>query len=103
MKLFQALLFTALLLLIPVTPASAEESVGAFDTNGDGRITFEEVMKRLEKSARPAFDSMDRNHDGVLSGDDFDDVREGMEKLERWFDELLKPFLPENQPERIEV
>ena len=63
-----------------------------FDANNDGQISFEEVMKKLEKSARSTFDSMDRNHDGVLSNQDFDDVREGFEKLEDWLEELLKPF-----------
>jgi len=61
------------------------------------------VMQRLEKAARPAFDSMDRNRDGVISDKDFDDVREGVEKLERWFEELLKPFLVEEEPEQMEI
>ncbi len=92
-----ALLFTA-------TPAMAGESNSQdFDANGDGQVTFEEVMKRLESSARTAFDSMDHNKDGVLSDKDFDDVRKGMEKLEQWLEDLLKPFMPEQEPERTEV
>jgi len=93
-----------LLILLAATPAMAgEQKSDEFDANGDGQVTFEEVMKRLESSARPAFDSMDRNKDGVLSDKDFDDMREGMEKLQRWLDDLLKPFLPEKEPERMEV
>ena len=102
MKLFQ---FMAALLLIysfSIPPAVAGEA-GAFDANGDGQVTFEEVMQRLEKSARATFDSMDRNKDGVISDKDFDDVREGMERLEKWFEELLKPFLPEEEPELMEA
>jgi len=93
-----------LALMVAVSPAVAEEQgAGAFDSNGDGQITFAEVMKRLEETARPTFDSMDRNQDGVISDKDFDDVREGMEKLERWFEELLKPFLIEEKAEQMEV
>ncbi|ATX80909.1 EF hand [Mariprofundus ferrinatatus] len=86
-----------LALLLVSTPALADENSSAFDANGDGQITFEEVMQRLETSARATFDAMDRNKDGVISDKDFDDVREGMEKLERWFEDLLKPFLPEQE------
>lgn len=99
-------IFVALLcvLLLSASPAIAgEKSAGAFDANGDGQVTFPEVMQRLEKSARTAFDAMDRNKDGVLSAKDFDDMRDGMEKLEQWFEKLLKPFLPEKEPERMEI
>ncbi|MBL4775545.1 MAG: hypothetical protein JKY87_05765 [Mariprofundus sp.] len=73
-----------------------------FDANNDGQVTFEEVMKGLESSARSTFDSMDRNHDGVLSKQDFDDVREGFEKLEDWLEELLKAFQPDDdRPETL--
>jgi len=93
-----------LALMVSAAPAvAAESNAGAFDSNGDGQITFAEVMERLEASARPTFDSMDRNKDGVISDKDFDDVREGMEKLERWFEELLKPFLIEKKTEQMEV
>ncbi|OIO67001.1 MAG: hypothetical protein AUJ57_12010 [Zetaproteobacteria bacterium CG1_02_53_45] len=94
-----------LALFLAATPAMAADSKSDdFDANGDGQITFEEVMKRLETSARAAFDSMDHNKDGVLSDKDFDDVRKGMEKLQQWLDDLLKPFLPEEKkPERVEV
>ncbi len=50
-------------------------------------------MQKVEKSARTAFDAMDHNKDGVLSDKDFDDVREGMKKLEDWLHDLLKPFI----------
>ncbi len=78
-------------------PAASQE----FDANGDGQVTFEEVMKKVERSARKAFDGMDRNNDGVLSNKDFNDVREGMQKLEEWLDHLLKPFMQEDEPESL--
>ncbi len=67
-----------------------------FDANGDGQVTFPEVMKKVEKSARKTFDTMDHNKDGVLSDKDFDDVREGMQKLEDWLHDLLKPFIKDD-------
>jgi len=67
-----------------------------FDANGDGQVTFPEVMKKVEKSARKTFDAMDHNKDGVLSDKDFDDVREGMQKLEDWLHDLLKPFIKDD-------
>ena len=71
-----------------------------FDSNGDGLVTFQEVMKYIEPSVRKSFDAMDRNKDGVLSDKDFDDLREGLRKLEEWLDELLiEPFAPESRPE----
>ncbi|GAV21013.1 hypothetical protein MMIC_P1992 [Mariprofundus micogutta] len=99
-------LCSALLLaaLLAATPAIAKDSSSDdFDANGDGKVTFEEVMKRLEPSVRAAFDSMDHNKDGVLSDKDFDDMRKGMKELQQWLDDLLDPFLPEEKPERVEV
>ena len=100
-------IISAILLIIGLMLASlavaGENRSDDFDANGDGRITFEEVMKKLEPSARSAFDSMDRNKDGVLSDKDFDDVREGMDKLQKWLDDLLKPFLPAQESGRMEV
>jgi len=100
-SILSALLLLTLLAASPVM--AGENKADDFDANGDGQVTFEEVMKRLESSARTAFDSMDRNKDGVLSEKDFNDISEGMEKLQRWLDDLLKPFLPEKEPERMEV
>ncbi len=80
-------------LLFSATAIAGEDQARAFDANGDGKITFEEVMKKLEKSARTTFDAMDHNKDGVLSEKDFDDVRDGMRKLEDWLYDLLKPFM----------
>lgn len=81
------------------TPAAwaEEEGNSRFDSNGDGLVTFQEVMKYLEPSVRKTFDAMDRNKDGVLSDKDFDDLREGMKQLEKWLDKLLiKPFEPDS-------
>lgn len=80
--------------------ALAEGDQNGFDANHDGQITLEEVMQRLEPAVRRAFEAMDRNGDGVLSEHDFDDLREGLDRLQRWFDELL-PFPPGN-PESTE-
>jgi len=83
-------LFLAILLIVGLFCASSAWAGPAasqdFDANGDGQVTFEEVMKKVERSARVAFDGMDRNKDGVLSHKDFNDVREGMQKLEEWLD-----------------
>jgi len=87
-----------LLLLLWGTPAGAGE-LDAFDRNGDGSISFEEVMKHLEPSVRTGFDTLDRNHDGVLSDKDFDDVRDGMQELEDWLKELIPPLLRKQQDE----
>jgi len=67
-----------------------------FDANSDGQITFGEVMKKVEKSARKTFDAMDHNKDGVLSKKDFDDMREGMQKMEDWLHDLIKPFIKDD-------
>jgi len=85
-------------LLFASTAMGAEHQSNGFDANHDGQITFEEVMKKLEKSARTAFDAMDHNKDGVLSKKDFDDVRDGMQKLQDWLQDLLKPFIKDDAP-----
>ncbi|MFQ5344382.1 MAG: EF-hand domain-containing protein [Mariprofundus sp.] len=88
-------LFLAAFLL--AAPAMAgEDQSHMFDANGDGKITFEEVMKKLEKSARPAFDRLDHNKDGVLSEKDFDDVRDSMRKFENWLYDMLQPLMEED-------
>jgi len=100
-------LLLSMLLIVGLFVASSawagSSSPHDFDANADGQVTFEEVMKKLQKSARTTFDSMDRNHDGVLSNKDFDDVREGMQKLEDWLDHLLKSFMQQkrDQPESL--
>jgi hypothetical protein len=82
--------------LLCSSPASATDR-DDYDANGDGRITFEEVMKRVEAATRKTFDALDRNKDGALSDEDFDGVREKMKKMEEWLEELIKPFLPEEE------
>jgi len=96
------LLLSMLLLVVLFIASSAWSATSSgvgFVANADGQVSFEEVMKKLEKSARSTFDSMDRNHDGVLSNKDFDDMREGMQKLEDWLDHLLKPFMQQQKDE----
>ena len=72
-----------------------------FDANGDGRITFEEVMKRVEATTRKTFDRLDINKDGALSDEDFDGVRDQMKEMEDWLEELLKPFLDKDEEKEI--
>ncbi|MFQ5582635.1 MAG: hypothetical protein ACE5F3_08440 [Mariprofundaceae bacterium] len=81
------------------TPACADDGWDKFDGNGDGRITFEEVMRHIEPSVRKSFDSLDRNGDGVLSRSDFDDVRDSIKKFEDWLDEFLDIFIPSEEDE----
>ncbi len=92
-------LMLATVLLVASPAMAAGDKSNDFDANHDGQITFEEVMKKLEKSARKTFDAMDHNKDGVLSKKDFDDVREGMQKLQDWLHNLLKPFIKDDTPE----
>lgn len=101
-------LLLSILLIVGLFCASSVWAAGPatsqdFDANGDGQVTFEEVMKKVERSARKAFDGMDRNRDGVLSNKDFNDLREGMQKLEEWLDNLLKPFMQEEEAETLEL
>ena len=93
---------TALILagLLCSSPAYASDK-DDYDVNGDGRITFEEVMKRVESSTRKTFDALDRNKDGALSDEDFDGVRDQMKEMEDWLEELIKPFLQEEKEKEI--
>jgi Ca2+-binding EF-hand superfamily protein len=86
--------------LLCSSPAYAADK-NDFDANGDGRITFEEVMKRVEATTRKTFDRLDINKDGALSDEDFDGVRDQMKKMEDWLEELLKPFLDKDEEKEI--
>lgn len=86
--------------LLCSSPAYAADK-NDFDANGDGRITFEEVMKRVEAATRKTFDRLDINKDGALSDEDFDGVRDQMKKMEDWLEELLKPFLDKDEEKEI--
>ena len=68
------------------------------DLNDDGKITMSEIMRALKPRIRQGFKALDRNHDGVLSDKDLDDVREGMERIRRWLDRLLRDVLPDFPP-----
>ncbi len=84
----------AALMLLMAAPAQADEAeLSGFDANHDGKITMSEVMRHIRPAIQSGFDAMDRNHDGVLSKDDFNDVSEGMHKFQQWLDELLRPFM----------
>ncbi len=74
-----------------------------FDNNRDGKITMDEIMKHIRPKIQSGFDALDRNKDGVLFSRDFDDVREGMKKLQDWLDELLRQFLPSGEKDKEEL
>ncbi len=46
------------------------ERLKAADSNGDGRISFDEAKAAFPKMTQERFDKLDRNHDGVLSLED---------------------------------
>jgi Ca2+-binding EF-hand superfamily protein len=46
------------------------EKLHGADTDGDGKVTYEEVTAAKPGFPREAFDRADRNGDGVLSQDD---------------------------------
>jgi len=80
------------------TPVSAaDHPFKDYDNNHDGKITMDEIMRHIRPKIQSSFDALDRNNDGVLSSRDFDDVREGMKKLQDWLDELLRQFLPSGE------
>ena len=90
--------------LVWASPLWAEEKGwGGYDDDNDGRLTFEEVMRHVEPSVRKSFNALDRNHDGVISNEDFDDVHEGMRRMEEWLYRLIKPFLPEEEEKPTQV
>jgi len=60
-------------------------------------------MLHLVPSVRKGFDTLDRNHDGVLPDKDFDDVQKGMQHLEEWLKELIRPLLQEPDNRSIEA
>lgn len=80
-----------------------EKGWGGYDDDNDGRVTFDEVMRHVEPAVRKGFDALDRNHDGVISDEDFDDVREGMRRFEEWLHRLIKPFLPKDEEQPTQV
>jgi Ca2+-binding EF-hand superfamily protein len=96
-SIMAVLVVTGLLCSSPAYAADKDD----FDANGDGRVTFEEVMKRVESSTRKTFDALDRNKDGALSDEDFDGVRDQMKEMEDWLEELIKPFLDEDEEKEI--
>ncbi len=86
-----------------------EPDMHDYDQNGDGHVTFEELMnsagkgsgkmlQKLEPLARKAFNAVDRNKDGALSSEDFDDFREGMQRLRRWLEHLMDSFRGDSPP-----
>ena len=84
-------------MLFMASAHAEERGWGGYDDDNDGRVTFEEVMRHVEPSVRKSFDALDRNHDGAISNEDFDDVHEGMRRMEEWLYRLIKPFLPRDE------
>jgi len=93
--------FVAVCLMSSSVAVAGEQELAGFDTNGDGKITMSEIMQHIRPVVKKGFDAMDRNHDGVLSDKDFDDISEGMHKLEDWLNEVLRPFI-DSETESVE-
>jgi len=83
--------------LYATSASAADHPFKEYDSNHDGKITMDEIMRHIRPKIQSGFDTLDRNKDGVLSSKDFDDVREGMKKLQDWLDELLRQFLPSGE------
>jgi len=98
LKTIYTVLVVAGLGLLPGMAAASEAGmppdVAGYDINGDGRITMPEIMQHIQPSVQKGFDVLDRNKDGVLSKDDFNDVSQGMQQMQDWLEELLRPFMP---------
>jgi len=100
-KIILTLAGVALAGFLYATPASAaDHPFKEYDSNHDGEITMNEIMRHIRPRIQSGFDALDRNKDGVLSSKDFDDVREGMKKLQDWLDQLLRQFLPSGEKDK---
>eukprot|EP00658_Telonema_sp_P-2_P029078 TRINITY_DN2216_c0_g1_i5.p2 TRINITY_DN2216_c0_g1~~TRINITY_DN2216_c0_g1_i5.p2 ORF type:complete len:104 (-),score=31.14 TRINITY_DN2216_c0_g1_i5:359-670(-) len=57
---------------IQVSEERSEEVIARIDADGDGWVTWEEFRDHLSnRRVSDAFDSMDINHDGVISSEEF--------------------------------
>lgn len=63
------------LLAMPAMAAGKAEGklakLKAADTNGDGKVTYEEAKAAFPKMDQARFNKLDRNGDGVLTREDF--------------------------------
>jgi len=100
-----AAVFTLLLLFQPQPSLAAdffegkssESMISEYDGNGDGRLTFEELMASLEKTAHKWFNAMDRNKDGAVSGDDGEALQQEIERSFDWLWDMLDGLLDEDE------
>ena len=81
---------------------SPQGMISEYDANGDGRLTFDELMQSLEKSARKWFRLMDRNRDGVISREDGAALEKQMENSLDWLWDMLRDlFEDEKKPGEV--
>jgi len=76
---------------------SPDAVISEFDGNGDGRLTFDELMQSLEKSARKWFRLMDRNKDGVISREDGAALEKQMEDSFDWLWDMLRDLFKDEK------
>jgi len=76
---------------------SPDTMISEFDGNDDGRLTFDELMQSLERSARKWFRLMDRNKDGVVSREDGAALGEQIEGSFDWLWEVLRDLFKDEK------
>lgn len=76
---------------------SPESMISEYDSNGDGRLTFEELMQSLEKTAHKWFSAMDRNKDGAVSADDGEALEQQIEDSFDWLWDMLHDLMKDDE------
>jgi len=76
---------------------SAESMISEYDGNGDGRLTFDELMQSIEKTAHKWFNAMDRNKDGAVSEEDGAAMQKQIEGSFDWLWDLLHDLMDDEK------